>query len=249
MHSHAPLAVLADIHGNSLALQAVLADAAARGITRFVNLGDTFYGPLDPAGTWAILGRMDMPAILGNQDRILLESDSSRGTAPAVQSVVERLGREGMNWLRTLPGSTILDGTILLTHGTPKSDTAYLLEEVTSGAPVMRACTEVETDILPEADSCSLILAGHSHVPGRLDCGGRCVVNPGSVGLPAYDDDSPPHVMAAGSPHARYAIVHPGNDGWEVEFAAVEYDWHRAAAMAADNGRNDWATWLKTGMA
>jgi hypothetical protein len=45
------LAVLADIHGNRWALEAVLADIRGRGIRAMVNLGDSLYGPLDPAGT------------------------------------------------------------------------------------------------------------------------------------------------------------------------------------------------------
>lgn len=244
-----PLAVLADIHGNSLALAAVLADARARGVNRFANLGDTFYGPLDPAGTWDMLKDADIPAILGNQDRILLEGGPDRAKAPAFRSVLDGIGTNGLAWLRSLPTTLILDDTILLTHGTPGSDTAYLLEDVATGHPVMRPCEAVEADILPAAEHCSLVLAGHSHFPGRLDCGRRTVVNPGSVGLPAYDDDTPPHAMAAGTPHARYAIVSPDEIGWDVQFIAVEYDWEQAARMAKDNGRPDWAEWLGSGVA
>lgn len=249
MQPSTPLAVLADIHGNNLALKAVLADASARGVTRFANLGDTFYGPLDPGGTWATLRSMDMPAILGNQDRILLEGGSAWETVPAYQATLNGLGDCGMEWLRTLPESLMLDDDIFLTHGTPKSDTSYLLEDVSGGTPVMRDCKAVKADVLPEAEGCSLILAGHSHFPGRLDCNGLTVVNPGSVGLPAYDDDTPPHAMAAGSPHARYVIVERTDAGWNVEFLSVEYDWESAAAMAKTNGRDDWAKWLTTGVA
>jgi len=249
MKKDAPLAVLADIHGNSLALGAVLADAKARGISRFANLGDIFYGPLDPAGTWAMLKDAGIPAILGNQDRILLEGGPAWEKIPAFRAALDGLGHDGMAWLRSLPKSLVLDGGILLTHGTPRSDTSYLLEDVATGRPVMRPCADVVADILPEADDCTLVLAGHSHFPGRLECGGRTVVNPGSVGLPAYDDDTPPHAMSAGTPHARYAIVRPCEGSWDVEFVSVEYDWNAAARMAAENGRADWAKWLGSGVA
>ena len=95
------------------------------------------------------------------------------------------------------------------------------------------------------------MLCGHSHLPHTLlTPRGRQVVNPGSVGLPAYRDDSPcPHAMEAGSPHARYAIVELTAAGWRVEEIAVPYGWEAAARTAAANGRPDWAGWLRTGRA
>lgn len=213
-----------------------------------VNLGDTFYGPLDPAGTWAILESMDIPTILGNQDRILIEGGSMWEPLPAFQSARKALGDEGLEWLRSLPATLMLDD-ILLCHGTPASDTTYLLEDISTGLPGMRDCEEILAEILPAYSQCSLVLTGHSHHPGMVNCGDISVANPGSVGLPAYDDDSPPHVMASGSPHARYAIVSSGNTGWAADFIEVQYDWAEAAAMARTNGRDDWAEWLLTGMA
>lgn len=244
-----PLAVLADIHGNALALRAVLADANKRGIDRFVNLGDTFYGPLDPGGTWEILQGMEMPAVLGNQDRILLEDVPGWVKAPAFRAAVSALGEQGLGWLRSLSTTSVIDGDILLCHGTPKDDMKYLLEDISTGLPAMRDCREIAENIHPEADGCTLVLAGHSHHQGLVNCAGVTVANPGSVGLPAYDDDNPPHIMASGSPHARYGIVSRTDGGWDVEFVKVEYDWQAAADMARANGREDWAQWLLTGTA
>jgi len=242
------IAVLADIHGNSLALKAVLEDIKRRDITHTVNLGDTFYGPLDPAGTWDILQKLSLPTILGNQDRILLEGGPDWDKLPAFQAAKTALGDTGMAWLKELPATKLLED-ILLCHGTPKDDMKYLLEDITTGLPSIRDCAEIEKDILPEADSCTLILAGHSHHPGQINCDNRTLVNPGSVGLPAYDDDTPPHVMASGSPHAKYAIVERTFSGWETHFISVEYDWQTAADMARNNAREDWAKWLLSGMA
>jgi len=248
MQTQRLLAVLADIHGNAAALRAVLADARSRGVTRFVNLGDTFHGPLDPAGTWAVLRGLDIPTVLGNQDRLLLEDDHGKAD-PAVTAARRGIGPEGLAWLRALPATLRVDGDILLCHGTPGDDAAYLLEDVASGRPEPRPCADVLADLSPEADGCTLVLAGHSHHPGILTCGPVTVVNPGSVGLPAYDDDVPPHAMASGSPHARYAIVEHTPSGWDATFAAVAYDWDAAAALAGRNGRADWARWLATGLA
>ena len=80
--------------------------------------------------------------------------------------------------------------------------------------------------------------------------GGQTVVNPGSVGLPAYWDDLPhPHVMETGSPHARYSVISYSEFGWSVTDRIVPYDCESAAETANRNGRPDWAEWLKTGRA
>jgi len=240
------IAVLADIHGNSFALKAVLKDIQKRGLDRLVNLGDIFYGPLDPAGTWKILKTKSIPTVIGNQDRILLEGGPGLDGVPTFTRTLDAIGQDGLGWLQTLPATHRMYD-ILLCHGTPQDDMSYLLEDVSTGVPVMRDCTEISMDIVPGAEGCSLVLAGHSHFPGQIECRGVTIVNPGSVGLPAYDDDTPPHVMACGSPHARYAIVTRTSTGWECEFVQVKYDWKSAAELAMENGRNDWAQWLSTG--
>ena len=245
MSTHEPLAVLADIHGNALALAAVLEHARTRGLRRYVNLGDTFYGPLDPAGTWAILRTLDMPAVLGNQDRLLLEPPF----APAVTAVREALGPDALGWLAGLPALARIEPDVLLCHGTPRDDAAYLLEDVATGLPAPRDPAALLKDLLPEAAGCSLVLTGHSHHAGLALASEITVVNPGSVGLPAYDDDEPPHVMASGSPRAAYAVLSRTPTGWDAEFVEVDYDWESAAAMARKNGREDWAQWLSTGLA
>jgi hypothetical protein len=77
------------------------------------------------------------------------------------------------------------------------------------------------------------------------------IVNPGSVGCPAYADDVPEeHVVENGSPDARFAIVGPwGGASPSVELVAVRYDAEAAAADALANGFRDWACWIATGHA
>jgi len=75
------------------------------------------------------------------------------------------------------------------------------------------------------------------------------VVNPGSVGMPAYTDDGAvPHAIETGAPHARYALVtrKPGGS-WSAELHAVAYDWGRAAQQARANGKPAVAHWTATG--
>ena len=79
---------------------------------------------------------------------------------------------------------------------------------------------------------------------------GSLIVNPGSVGLPAYDDDHLHyHIMQNGSPDARYAIAERGPAGWSAALIALPYDWQAMAALAAHNNRPDWAHAIATGYA
>ncbi len=74
------------------------------------------------------------------------------------------------------------------------------------------------------------------------------IVNPGSVGLPGYEDDRPEqHVIESGSPHARYAILDITDDRCDAQLLAISYDARRAADQARGNNRDDWAVALETG--
>ena len=63
------IAILADIHGNVLALEAVLADLKHRKVDQFVNLGDCVSGPLWPRETAELLRQLNWPTVRGNHDR------------------------------------------------------------------------------------------------------------------------------------------------------------------------------------
>lgn len=240
------LAVLADIHGNLAALDAVLADLAGRGVDSIVNLGDCLSGPLWPDGTADRLMGTRAVTIRGNHERQLLEQPPER-MGPSDRYTHERLGERHRAWLRSLPVSTVVGDDVLLCHGAPGSDLTYLLEEVTDRAFHLAGPELVATRLAGVGQG--LVLCGHSHLPRLVQlAGGPTVVNPGSVGLQAYSDASPhPHRVENGSPHARYAIVERSGDGWRADFVAVTYDWHTAAATAAAAGREDWAHALATG--
>jgi hypothetical protein len=77
---------------------------------------------------------------------------------------------------------------------------------------------------------------------------GRLIVNPGSVGLPAYDDIHPvPHVIETGSPDARYAIVENRAGVWTVSLISLPYDHTSMAALARQRHRADWERALLSG--
>jgi predicted phosphodiesterase len=239
-------AVLSDVHGNLLALEAVLGDIALQAIPQIVNLGDHLQGPLDPVGTAERLMPLRLPSIRGNCDRLLFEEGTI--TIPGSTLAVNRqdLNAQHKHWLAGMP-QTLTLADVLLCHGTPWADDVYLLEEITpEGARLSQ--TEQIVPIL-DGVAARLVLCGHSHQSRAVQVpNGALLVNPGSVGLPAYTEASPhPHGMEAGSPHARYAIVARSGNSWQVEHRAVVYDWESAAQLAKRNGRPDWAAWLRSG--
>src|SRR5260370_35988301 len=66
-------AAIADVHGNYLALEAVVADIRAQGIDDIVNLGDMASGPLDARRTMDALMALGAVHVLGNHDRYLID--------------------------------------------------------------------------------------------------------------------------------------------------------------------------------
>jgi len=250
-------AAISDIHGNLRALDAVLADIATAGVDVTVNLGDILSGPLWIGETADRLMALNLPTIRGNHERQVLAPDVSRMSATDAYTapLLERAQRD---WLGALPATLALDSEVFCCHGTPESDLDYLLETVVPGfggpgMPGIRAATaeEAEQRIGPVQRGVphAVILCGHTHVPRVMQLDdGRLLVNPGSVGLQAYDDDHPhPHVVETQTPHARYALLTRHAAGWQVELRALPYDWESAARQAESNGRGDWADALRSG--
>lgn len=253
------IAVISDIHGNLLALQAVLADIARQGVDQTVNLGDMLSGPLQPAETADLLMAQHFPTIRGNHERQLLALMSlSAGRIDSTTSdgyAAIRLLPHHVDWLESLPVSMALNSDIWLCHGTPDSDLQYWLETVVPGfaqgqGTGLRVATLAETMARLGQATHPVVLCGHTHVPRLMQCGGVLIVNPGSVGLPAYDDDRPyPHVVENGAPHARYAVLEKTGQDWQVDLRAVPYNHLAQAEVAARRGRADWAHALATGFA
>ena len=240
-------AAIADIHGNHLALEAVLADIRSQGISDIVNLGDCFSGPLTAGKTADLLLGLDAITIRGNHDRYLIDR------APEAMHVSDRtahsqLTERHLDWLRGLPFSANYRDEAYLCHATPADDNVYWLESVSSDGHVhLKPLEEIEA--FAAGIDFPLILCGHTHIPRFVRLSdGRLIVNPGSVGCPAYDDDLPfYHKVEAGHPFASYAILEKVGDHWLPVFRQVAYDHMAMAKLAAQNGREEWASGLATG--
>lgn len=240
------LAVIADCHGNLDALKAILAEVDRLGVERILNLGDHASGPLDAGATLDLIqSRSDIVSIQGNHDRYLLGEPGDMGPSDAVAR--SELGQDHLDWLASLPATLALED-LFLCHGTPKADDRYWLEEVSAEGHVLRRnLAEIETEAA--GIQAQVMLCGHSHLPAIVQIsGGRLVVNPGSVGLPAYNDVRPvPHVIESTDAAARFALLERRDQRWTASLRRVAYDPSRMAALARKRGRPDWAHALETG--
>jgi predicted phosphodiesterase len=192
------VAVLADVHGNRWALEAVLADARAAGARRFVDLGDCVTGPLDPRGSTERLMDLGAITVSGNGDREVAQDPALPAGAGAAYAR-EQLSTEQLAWQAALPPAAWVTDGVLACHGSPTDDSCYLLEEVRTDGQVARRAPSAVRDLLGKQPAV-VVLCGHTHLPRVLPLAdGTTVINPGSVGLPAYDHAAPvPHVMESG---------------------------------------------------
>ncbi len=240
------LAVIADIHGNAPALAAVLVELRKVAPDLVVQLGDACNGPIDPVETVRLLrGLAHVRHVRGNGDRMVGVPHEPVGLRSA-EFARERLSPEDRSWLGEWPQVVQADGW-LACHGSPWDDTEYLLEKVTPEGVELRDPRDIVRRIGPSY--ATLVLCGHTHLPRVVQIPeGPLVVNPGSVGLPAYQDDEPfPHKMEAGSPHARYAVIEKREGGWRADLRKVKYDHKAAARLAERNGWPEWARAVRTG--
>jgi putative phosphoesterase len=247
------IAILSDIHGNLPALEAVVGHMHRRGVDLVVNLGDSASGPLLPRETVRFLMAQDWIHLAGNHERQVLELDpnapDNMQRRPSDAYARAQLGVRELAWMASLKSCQRLNEQVLLCHGTPRSDLEYFLESVDAGQPHVRLAAPEEVAQRLGDVRAELVLCGHTHVPRAVRApNGTLIVNPGSVGLQAYDDEHPTfHMVQNGSPDARYAIVERIDGAWTSGLIAVPYDSRPMAELAQRNGRPDWARALLTG--
>lgn len=198
------VALLSDIHGNDVALRAVLADIRRHGVDQIVCLGDVATLGASPQRTIDLLGELNCPCIMGNHDAFLLEPalvEAYTQAAPVIDAINwcrEELSKESFDYLRTFKPIAELplgSGSMLLYHGSPRSNVEDIL-----------ATTPPELlDALFGEQQAIVMAGGHTHVQMLRQHRGRLVLNVGSVGMPfkEYAAGARPTILA----HAEYAVV------------------------------------------
>jgi predicted phosphodiesterase len=203
--------VLSDIHGNLEALEAVLADAAARGYDAALVLGDLVGYGADPN---AVIDRIraiePLAVIRGNHDKVASGIEDAEGfnavARSAVQWTYEALSPEHREYVETLPpGPQFIGDQIEICHGTPYDEDAYVFDELDALRAIESATrpvclfghTHLPIVFIRSADGLDLAGAdgeATAHIP--LAATARYLVNPGSVGQPRDGD-----------PRAAYAVL------------------------------------------
>lgn len=213
---------MSDIHGNCVALDAVLADIENHPVDQWVCLGDVIQGGAQPVEVVERLRELGCPVIRGNADDFILTGEShgepiSGETKIGAEWTADRLGADGVEFLRTFVATheiALREATSLLCfHGSPRSYDEVLLPE-----------TSPEDLRAGLGDSgASVMCGGHTHLQWTTTIdGGRRFFNPGSVGL-AYNRHLPRERFHF-SPVAEFAVVTVLDAEVRLEFCQVAYD-------------------------
>jgi len=205
------VAVLGDVHGNTVALLAVLQELAAENVDLVVWTGDLSWGS-EPGETLALVRSVDVSArhVRGNGERALLDLRDGRFDAPTEREtwMLAQHTEDDLSFVESFEHSHSVEiqdlGVTYFTHGSPRSD-EELLTERTPEKRIREATREITERVL---------VTGHTHCQYDREVAGLRTLNPGSVGLP-YE----------GRPGAYWALLGP-----DVELRRTEYDVDAAVA-------------------
>jgi predicted phosphodiesterase len=223
----ARVAVLADIHGNLPALDAVLRDVEAAGADLVVLLGDIALGP-QPGRTLDRLAELGDRAVWvhGNCEREMVTAfDGGEVPGPfggQAAASAALIGREHRDLLDGLPLTATVDiaglGPTLFCHASPRRDDEMVLVD----SPPQRWA-----DVLSGV-SAGTVCLGHTHMPFDRLAGRRRAINPGSVGMPY------------GHAGAAWALLGP-----DVTLRKTDYDTAAAAREIGASKLPDAAEWAR----
>jgi predicted phosphodiesterase len=224
------IALLSDIHGCPIALEAVLKDIAAQGgADQYWVLGDLVDRGYDPAGVLQMVrGLPNVVCTFGNTDGYVLnryrpfpsfeDAAADPSLWPRVVQVEQGISwtqgclarGDHLEWLAALPLEarlTLPDGTRLLgVHASP------LEKEVGLGIRPYMTDAQI-SDYLGSDCGADLVVVGHTHAALERRIGGVHVVNLGRVGMPAKDDL-----------RASYGLLRATPEGYRLELRYVPYD-------------------------
>ena len=234
------VALISDIHGNEIALEAVLAEIDHERVDVTYCLGDIAPLGSKPRETIDMIRSRGLRCVMGNHDEFLLEPDLIRSysTVPLVA--------EGVDWCRAELSTADLDflrdfereidvplgdgATLRLFHGSPRSHMEMILATTPAD----------DLDTMLDGRRATVLAGGHTHVQMLRQHRGQLVVNVGSVGMPFEEHvgagpvkTAPPKVLD----HAEYALIHAARGRVHVELRRVPLDRGKLyqAAVASTN--------------
>ena len=219
------VAILADIHGNTAALEAVVADVARQAPDLVLVGGDLVGRGPEGSAVVARIRELGWPSIRGNHEDYLLDFRHRRVPEEwwhqrewaAARWMAAELSDADAGYIESLPYTLTAPQApgLLLAHGTPRSANEGL-GPWTSDRALGRQLDAIEESVL---------VVAHTHRPMRRRLADGEVVNVGSVGLPFNGD-----------PRAQYAILTLSDGGCKTEFRQVDYDRERTRAAFRETG-------------
>jgi predicted phosphodiesterase len=215
------IAILSDVHGNCVGLDAALADLQQHPADQIVCLGDMIQGGPQPAEVVTRLRELDCPVVIGNADAWLLTGQATDAEPTSAQQLAVR------EWQLTLltpddrafiarfqPTVELALGggrTLLCFHGTPHS-----FDEI-----ILPTTPEEEFQRMLGPFAPALMCGGHTHLQQIRRLGDTLFFNPGSVGF-AYSHQQPDAQFKA-DPWAEYAVLTFEDGQIGLEFRRVPY--------------------------
>ena len=216
------VAILSDIHGNAVALEACLADlAAAGGADRIVAAGDLCMDGPRPRKVLRRLKEAGAHVVRGNTDRMIALEDPNAYDADDRESIIWQRGALGQDWVAWLGAApmtvTIGSGAdgLLIAHATPKRDDEHIWPDA----------SDEQLEAITDGVVAQTMAFGHLHVPYVRTWRGRTFVNVASAGLPKDGD-----------PRAHYAILTQRTGGWSVRSRRVAFDVDRVERQIRKSG-------------
>jgi predicted phosphodiesterase len=227
--------MISDVHGNRIALEAVVADGRSAGVDTWWVLGDLVAIGPDPVSTLHLLRELPgVKFVRGNTDRYVVSGDrpfphaADVGRDPSLLPLFEavessfawtrdQMGEQNLEWLAALPASQRLvldDGTILLgIHASVRSD---------DGAGITPDVPDADLAALLAGADAHVICGGHTHRATDRRVGEHRAVNLGSVSNPITSDL-----------RASYVVIDHDRDGHHLQHRRIAYDHDAVLARLA----------------
>ena len=221
------IAFAGDIHSNLYALDAVLGDAAQRGIDRYVFCGDYVCDGPDTDCIVKKVQRLAFVAVRGNREQYMLDFRTSprrdRGNPQfcSLTWIYERLSAESLDWFEQLPDSARFSEAGVrfnVSHGSPYAQRDNI-KEYGSETALERMISDFDDDVFVFA---------HTHRQYNREYNGRLFINPGSVGMPTD------------SHGFKYSVLDTESGAVEQYAVPYEYDevaeYYKSHNFLGDNG-------------
>jgi predicted phosphodiesterase len=223
------IAIIADIHGNLAALEAVLEATRRERVDAIAVAGDIVNGAPDSRACWDLVRSLGYPLVRGNHERYLFDLYTERAEPEwhserfgPVQWSHRQFEAAHLDEMRRLPLCVRLPEApdLLIVHGSSRADRDVVLHDT--------ACDELDTMFSETAER--LIARGHNHTAGLRRWRGRTVVTTGSAGLPLD-----------GSTTAKYLLVEHDGREWRYLHRETDYDSRATLRRFRDSGYLDGA--------